>query len=183
MIVALEGEVVKKEPTFLHIKLKSGLTYKVSVSLQTSGRIKDSEKVELQIAHIIRDDAWLLFGFLDIDEKRMFEELVKINGVGPSTAITICSTLSPKGFEEALLHANIDAFKRVPGIGPKTAKRILVELSEFNLSSEKGSPIYEEAILALESLGFKRTKINSVLKSCTGMNTSELIKEALQKLS
>lgn len=185
MIVAIEGVVVYQEPTFLHVKLNSGLTYKVSVSLQSSAKVKENEKVSLKISHIIREDAELLFGFLSIDEQRMFEALLKVNGVGPSTAMAACSTISPNGFSEALIHSNIDAFKKVPGVGPKTAKRILVELSEFALvlGESAQSPIYQEALLALESLGFKKVKINSALKHCTSSSTSELIKEALQKLS
>lgn len=185
MIVAIDGTVTYKEPTFLHVKLDSGITYLVAISLQTSAKVKENQKLELKISHIIREDAQLLFGFLESDEKRMFEALIKVNGVGPSTAMAVCSTISPKGFSEALLYSSIDVFKKVPGIGPKTAKRILVELSEFNPTSNDGSnsPIYQEALMALESLGFKKVKINSVLKNCSANSTSELIKEALQKLS
>ena len=183
MIVAIEGVVTKKEPTFLHVKISSGLTYKLQVSLYTSGAIS-SEKVELKTTQVIREDANLLFGFLEEDEQRMFEILIKLSGIGPSTAMAICSTLTPRGFAEALMHGNVDAFKQVPGIGPKSAKRILVELSDFSLSSDSGNgmPSQNEALMALESLGFKKDRIQKVLSTCKSTDTAALIKEALQKL-
>lgn len=184
MIVQIEGKVTKKEPTLLHVKLLNGLTYGIFISLQTSGAIKMDETVNLHVKQVIREDANLLYGFLDLDEQLMFEALLKVNGVGASTAMAVCSTLSPNGFSDALINGSIEAFKKVPGIGPKTAKRILVELSEFNLNSNSGgSPIFTQAVQALESLGFKKEKINQVLKNCTATSTSELVKEALKKLS
>lgn len=184
MIVQIEGKITKKEPTFLHVRLSSGLTYGVFISLQTSASVKTDEITSLHVKEIIREDAHLLYGFLDLNEQAMFEALLKVNGVGASTAMAVCSTLSPKGFGDALMHGSIEAFKKVPGIGPKTAKRILVELSEFSLNaSGGGSPIFSETLLALESLGFKKDKINSVLKHCTATSTGELVKEALKKLS
>ncbi len=186
MIVNLEGTITKKDPTFLHLKLASGVTYGIFISLQTSALVKLDEIVSLDIKQIIREDANLLYGFLNSDEKLMFEALLKVNGVGSATAMAVCSTLSPKGFSDALANGSVDSFKKVPGIGPKTAKRILVDLSEFNVGSSMSSgvsPIFNEASLALESLGFKKEKINSVLKNCTATNTGELVKQALKKLS
>ncbi len=184
MIIAIDGKIVKKEPTYVHVKLSNGVTYGIFVSLQTSSNLEVGKISELLIKQIIREDANLLYGFLQTNEQAMFEALLKVNGVGATTAMAVCSTLSPKGFSDALMHSNIDAFKKVPGIGPKTAKRILVDLSEFNLNSQNQvAPMFNEAILALESLGFKRDKINSVLKNCTATNTGELVKQALKKLS
>lgn len=184
MIVAIEGKATHKEPTLVHVRLNSGLTYGVFISLQTSGNIKLDENISLFTTHIVREDAQLLYGFSSKDEQAMFKALLKVNGVGANTALAVCSTLTPKGFSEALVHGSIESFKKVPGIGPKTAKRILVELSEFSLNSSEGvTPIFHEASLALESLGFKKDKISSVLKTCNGTNTAEIIKQALKKLS
>lgn len=185
MIVGIEGKIVKKEPTFLYIKIANGLTYKVNISLFTSAKI-DTNIVSLHITQIIREDSHLMYGFLDIDEKNIFDTVIKLNGIGPSTALAICSTLSPSDFALALENQNIEAFKRVPGIGPKSAKRILVELSDFSLSSLKESSSNKnqiDAILALESLGFKKDKITKVLTTCKSDTTEELIKEALKKLA
>ncbi len=183
MIVAIEGKIVKKEPTFLHIKTDSGLTYRVNVSLFCSSGIC-TENISLHVTQILREDADNLYGFVNNDEKRVFDTLIKVNGVGPSTALAVCSTLSPSDFASALTSNSIEAFKKVPGIGPKSAKRILVELSDFELESESlGSNTFiNDTIMALESLGFKKERIRKVLSTCKGEDTSSLIKEALKKL-
>lgn len=181
MIVAIEGKIVKKEPAFIHLKLSNGLTYGIFISLQTSANLNTNDVTNLLIKEVIREDAHLFYGFLNSDEKAMFEALLKVNGIGATTAMAVCSTLSPKSFSDALIHGHIEAFKKVPGIGPKTAKRLLVELSEFSVGSGS-SPIFSEAILALESLGFKKDKINQALKDCSGNSTGEIVKQALKKL-
>ena len=183
MIVAIDGKVVKKEPTSICIKCASGVTYKLAVSLQCSMLIKE-ENVELYVTQIIREDANLLFGFVDIDEQRMFEKLIKLNGVGPGTALAICSTLTPTAFSLALKNSDTDSFIKVPGIGLKSAKRILVELGDFVLENSLDLTAQErnDAALALEALGFKKDKIQAVLFTCKSSSTQELIKEALNKL-
>ena len=184
MIIAIEGELVKKEPTLLHVKSASGLIYAIKVSLNCSSKI-DSKQLFLHTTLIIRDDAHILFGFLDEDEKMIFDRVLKISGVGPSTALAICSTFSPKSFQEAIISQDINALKSVPGIGAKSAKRILVELGDFNidLNKESGSTSLNEASMALESLGFKKESIKKVLKDLKDGDTQTLIKEALKKLT
>ena len=175
MIVALEGKIVKKEPTVVHVKCASGVTYKISTSLLTSSTCTLGEVVELNTTQIVREDAHLLFGFSTTQEQRVFETLIKLSGIGPSTAIAVCSTLSPKEFTNALVTNDMSAFVRVPGIGPKGAKRILVELGEFRLDSEESS-YANDAILALESLGFKRDKIQKAISECSSTDTASLVK-------
>lgn len=183
MIIGIEGKVFKKEPTSVCLKLSSGLSYKVFVSLFTAQKITE-EFVSLHVTPVIREDQHSLYGFWDEEEKKVFDTLIKLSGIGPSTALAICSTLSPNDFLQALATQNIDAFKRVPGIGPKGAKRILVELGDFSLHADvmpQGSML--EASMALESLGFKKESVKKVLATCKGNDTQSLIKEALQKLS
>ena len=185
MIVGIEGKVTKKEVTFVHIHTASGLTYKVFVSLSCIGKIT-GDTVFLHVTQIIREDQHSLYGFVDENEKKVFDTLIKLNGIGPSTALAVCSTLSPDDFASALISQNIQAFQKVPGIGPKSAKRILVELSDFSLqighdSSAQGSAL--EAAMALESLGFKKESVKKVLATCQAGDTQTLIKEALKKLS
>lgn len=186
MIVGIEGKIIKKEITYVHLKLLNGLTYKVNVSLFTINKLVD-EIASLHVSQIIREDQHSLYGFFDESEKKVFETLIKLSGIGPSTAMAVCSTLGADGFTQALATQNIDAFKMVPGIGPKSAKRILVELSDFVLLSNsdslpQGSML--EASMALESLGFKKESIKKALSMCAESNdTQSLIKEALKKLS
>ena len=175
------GKITKKEPTLLYIKCASGVTYKISTSILTSSTCTLGEVVELHTTQVVREDAHLLFGFNTTQEQKVFETLIKLNGIGPSTAIAICSTLSPTEFANALTSNDMNAFVRVPGIGPKGAKRILVELGDFRLESEANS-YTNDAILALESLGFKRDKIQKTILECSSTDTASLVKEALKKL-
>lgn len=184
MIVGLEGSVEYKEPTFLHVNVH-GLIYEVFVSLQTFGMI-NSDKVKLYASHIIREDAQQLYGFYEKAEKILFERLIKISGVGPKVGMAICSTFSPSQFASVIASNDIAMLKKVPGIGPKSAGRILVELSGFDAiladSNSSANPAAGEAMLALESLGFKKDQISSALSSCEGIDTASLVKEALKKL-
>lgn len=185
MIVGIEGKIVKKEVTYLHIKTSTGLTYKVFVSLFSIGKITQDE-ISLHVSQIIREDQHSLYGFVEEREKKIFETLIKLNGIGPSTALAVCSTLSPDDFAQALATQNVDAFRMVPGIGPKSAKRILVELSDFSLhvsDDTQANHSMLEASMALESLGFKKEMVKKALSTCQATDTASLIKEALKKLS
>ncbi|MCH9814292.1 MAG: Holliday junction branch migration protein RuvA [Epsilonproteobacteria bacterium] len=184
MIVAIEGEVVKKEPTFLHLKLTNGLTYLVHISINSSAQISTA-KISLHATQIIKEDSHALYGFVDILEKSMFDRVIKINGVGPSTALAICSTFTPEAFSHAVMGQDVNALKAVPGIGPKSAKRILVELGDFTLISDDdgAGQVKQDALLALESLGFKKEAINKALRDTESTTTEALIKEALKKLT
>jgi len=183
MIVGLVGKVVKKEPTQLHINV-NGVIYEVFVSLNCSSKIV-SDEIKLEITHIIREDAQSLYGFLDVNEKKLFDTVIKINGVGPKVALAICSTFTPSSFAQIVTNSDVSMLKRVPGIGPKGASRILVELSGFIVDStlnDEALNIKLEAALALESLGFKKDLVANVLKTCSLTTTSELVREALKKL-
>ncbi|MBD3842550.1 MAG: Holliday junction branch migration protein RuvA [Campylobacterales bacterium] len=188
MIVAIEGKIEKKEPTLVHINV-NGLVYEVFVSLNCSGAIIDS-KVKLHTTQIIKEDSNSLYGFLDLNEKKLFDTVIKINGVGPKVAMAICSTFTPASFAQIVTNNDVSMLKRVPGIGPKGASRILVELSGFvvtssaNVSDETNNlnACAVEAAMALESLGFKKDQISKALANCTSTDTASLVKEALKNL-
>lgn len=184
MIVGLRGKIVKKEPTVIHMDV-NGVVYEVFVSLNCSSKITD-ENIILNTTHIIKEDSQSLYGFLDINEKKLFDTVIKINGVGPKVALAICSTFTPTSFSQIVSNNDVSMLKRVPGIGPKGASRILVELSGFVITADQqedaASNSHFEAQLALESLGFKKELISKVLKSCTSTSTSDLVKEALKLL-
>lgn len=187
MIVGIRGRVLKKEPTSVDVESASGLVYRVLVSLFTSSMI-DSDEVFLHTTYIVKEDYQKLFGFATLEEKEIFDRVLKINGVGPSTALAICSTLSPSDFFKALSCSDIDAFKKVPGIGPKSAKRILVELGDFTPNPDAGEGgsveqlATQKATMALESLGFKKDAIKKAINRCKSNTTESLIKEALKYL-
>jgi Holliday junction DNA helicase RuvA len=189
MIVGLKGKIVYKEPSFVHLDV-NGVVYEVFISLQAFSALS-KEEVSLFTTHIIREDAQLLFGFLEMSEKKMFARLIKINGVGPKVAMAICSTYSPAQFAIVINNKDMNGVKKVPGIGPKSAGRILVELVGFDEellanesdTSSSTSLAFSQASEALEALGFKKDKIAKVLSSCSGgEDTASLVKEALKLL-
>ena len=183
MIVGIEGTIERKEPTFIHLNV-NGLIYEVNISLNTSNGM-DKGRVKLFVTQIIREDANLLFGFLEMNEKKMFDTLIKINGVGPKVAMATCSTFVPATFSRVVADKDVSLLKRVPGIGPKAASRILVELADFIVDGDEASGMVQsgmsDAILALESLGFKKEHIRKALMGATG-DTASLVKQGLKKL-
>jgi len=182
MIVGIEGTIEKKEPTRVHLNV-NGLIYEVFISINTFHAL-ETEKVKLYTIQIIREDAHSLYGFSSESEKQMFAQLIKINGVGPKVGLAICSTYTPSSFSAIVQANDVTSLKRVPGIGPKGASRILVELSNFivDASTESSTPSQAEAAMALESLGFKKEQIIKVLTGIQASDTGEIVKEALKKL-
>ncbi|WP_297442163.1 Holliday junction branch migration protein RuvA [Sulfurimonas sp.] len=186
MIVGLNGKIVHKEPSFVHMDVQ-GVVYEVFISLHTFSALPKDE-VSLYITHIIREDAQLLFGFLEMSEKKLFARLIKINGVGPKVAMAICSTYTPTQFATVINNKDVNGVKKVPGIGPKSAGRILVELNGFDAEiltagdTTQASTAFSEASEALEALGFKKDKISKALSACEGSDTASLVKGALKLL-
>ncbi len=183
MIVGIVGTVEHKEPTVVHINTH-GVIHEVHISINTSNQITDRQ-VRLFVTQVIREDAHLLFGFMDKNEQKMFDTVLKINGIGPKVALAICSTFTPGTFARVVAAKDVAMLKRVPGIGPKAASRILVELADFIVDGhdEEGSHsgAVGEAVMALESLGFKKEAIQKVLTGLNG-DTSVLVKEGLRRL-
>ena len=184
MIVGLKGKIEYKEPSFVHVEV-SGVIYEVFISLQTFSALP-KERVKLFTTQIIREDAQLLYGFIDMAEKKLFARLIKINGVGPKVAMAICSTYTPAQFATVINNKDMNGVKKVPGIGPKSAGRILVELNGYDAdimsSQSPKNQSFNEATEALESLGFKKDKISKALTACDGEDTASLVKQALKLL-
>jgi len=182
MIVGIEGKIEKKEPTFVHLNVQ-GIIHEVHISINTSNQI-DSKETKLFITQVIREDINLLFGFIDNNEKQMFDTVIKINGVGPKVGLAICSTFTPNTFAKVVASKDVNMLKRVPGIGPKAASRILVELADFIVDTHEDNALTSsstEAMMALESLGFKKEAVRKALLGATG-DTSTLVKDGLKKL-
>jgi len=182
MIVGIKGEIERLESTFTHINC-NGLIYEVFISLNTSNAI-DTKDIKLLTTYIVREDAQLLYGFIDKNEKKMFDTLLKINGIGAKVAMAICSTFSPSIFSDIVVNKDVAMLKKVVGVGPKSANRILVELADFIIDGDIGgedATARGEAIMALESLGFKREHIQKAISGLKG-DTQTIIKDALRKL-
>ncbi len=184
MIVGLIGNIDHKEPNKLHLEVH-GVIYEVFISLHTFSTLT-APQVTLHISHIIREDAQQLYGFSQKSEKTLFEGMLKINGIGPKAALAICSTFTPEQFAGIITSKDVTALKKVPGIGPKSAARIMVELAGFDTVLLQGESFTtsasSEALMALESLGFKKEEILNALSKCNSTETATLVKEALKQL-
>ncbi len=179
MIYAIEGEIFDKDNGKIYLKTNSGIIYEINISLMNFSKLEKGKNALFLITEIIKENEYTLYGFLNKNEKKLFDCLLKINGVGPKAALGIISTMTPEEFINAVQNGDINALKKVPGIGPKSAKRIIVEMGEFeteNLNNE-----LTQAIIALENLGFKRNDILKVLQGEKG-SVEELIKTALKRL-
>lgn len=181
MIIGLKGKIEKVEPNFVALDVH-GVVYGIHISLSCSLSLKAQDEVKLLITEIIREDAFMLFGFTQKLEQEIFERLIKINGVGPKVAMAILSTFSPEDFVKIIESKNVQALQKVSGIGAKGASKIMVDLAGFfDFSKEDSiSQAHKEASMALEGLGFKKGDIAQVLKKISAQETSAIIKEALK---
>lgn len=180
MIAAIEGEVYRKEPTKIFIK-SCGIVYEINISLNTSSKI-EGRTCFLFTKEIIREDSRELYGFFSPQEKELFEKITKISGIGAKTAIAVLSTFTPEQFFAILSQKDQKALQKVPGIGLKSAGRILVELEGYVGDVGVLDASKSEAFSALEGLGFKREEIVKLLEGIESGDTSEIVKEALKKI-
>lgn len=181
MIAGLIGSVYKRGVGGVLFNV-NGVIYEVSMSLNALPSVKENDT--LLITQIIREDSIALYGFLNKDEKDLFDNLIKINGIGPKVALSICSAFKPAEFLNIANSNDFTTLKKVPGIGEKMAKRIIVEISgklgniaQLNLPQSK-----IDALNALESLGFKNSEILKMIENTTATSTEAIVKEALQRL-
>ncbi len=196
MIAYIKGEITHKNPAFVVVEA-AGLGYHIHISLHTYAQIEKLEVVKLLIHQVIKEDAHLLYGFATDAERTLFRLLLSVTGVGPTSAQLVLSALSPDELRAAIVGENEATFKRVRGIGPKTAKRIILDLKdkvikdggeEISFTVAADGQLREEALAALLSLGFARPQVqrvlNAILRDHAGLQSAEqLIKLALRELS
>ncbi|MGC1182078.1 Holliday junction branch migration protein RuvA [Legionella sp.] len=197
MIGWLDGQIVDKHQPGKLVLNVHGVGYDVETSLNTFFQLDVlSGSIGLHIHTIVREDALLLYGFLDKQERMLFRALIKVNGVGPKMAMAILSSITPKEFIQCIKQENAAFLTKLPGIGKKTAERLVIEMRDsIQQFSESASnmlqkPTYlvrgqDEAVSALESLGYKpQEALKAVNKIDDGNKGCEqLIREALQILS
>ena len=174
-----------------------GIGYQIHITLNTYGQIKDLAEGILYTHLVIKEDAHTLFGFADRMEKQMFQHLISVSGVGPSTAQVVLSSLTSDQVSMAILSEDERTFGRVKGIGPKTAKRIIIDLKDKIGKVEAGRVLtyasqnntnVEEALSALVALGFNRSQVQKALnelltKEQKDWSVEDLVKEGLRKLA
>ncbi len=197
MIDFIKGQIAFKTPTYLIIETSGGVGYRVNISLHTYTKVEKEENVRL-VTHLqIKEDAHTLFGFAEDSERTIFLHLISVSGVGATTAQVLLSALSPDEVRAAILGENEAVFNKVKGIGPKTAKRIIldlkdkmkkdggVDMAQLNLSVATGT-MRDEAIAALTTLGYPRIAVqkalNKILNEKKVASVEELIKLGLKDM-
>ena len=193
MITYIKGRLIEKTPTKIVVE-SSGIGYEINISLNTFERILDEENIKIYTYLQRKEDSDILFGFSEKSERAIFQKLISISGIGPSTARTILSSISPKEIQDAVWSEDIDRIKSIKGIGLKTAQRLVIELKDkvelfdkkdLDLSSEMYD-IKKEALLALSVLGFNKQKSEKIVSKIYFENKEielqELIKQSLNKL-
>jgi len=190
----IAGKIDRITPTEVVIN-SNGVGYLLHITLNTFEKIKSENEIKIYAHLIVREDSHTLYGFATTNEREMYVKLVGVNGVGPSTARMILSSLSVDDVVSAISNANIAVLKSIKGIGPKAAQRLIVELqdklggigtdSAYQLTG--GSQAMEEALEALIALGFAKQSVNKILiritkESGNNLTTEELIKKSLQLL-
>ncbi len=199
MIFFIKGILIEKNPTFVIIDVH-GVGFGIYIPLSSFDKIGNiGEEVKLLTHLNVKEDSLTLYGFYTLEEKILFEMLIEVSGIGPRTAIGILSGISVSEFRSLILNKNHARLTAIPGIGKKTAERLVLELydkiskNSFKSASDistqtTNQELRVEAIQALCSLGFSRPiaekSVNVTLMSeSTGITLEELIKKALKTAS
>ena len=194
MISFLKGRLVHKDPAHIIIEV-NGVGYQVAISLQTYSEIKDQENILIHTHLQVREDAHVLFGFSNENEKKLFQQLVSVNGIGPSTAIVMLSYMNSNELKSAIVREDVAALQSIKGIGGKTAQRVIIDLKDklkkesweetSTVSSAPHNTLRNEALSALLTLGLPKAaaekSVDAILKKSGNTVTLEdLVKQALK---
>ena len=193
MITHIKGRLVEKNPTDVVIDC-NGMWYKLHISLHTFSSLPADELLQLYTHLQIKEDGHTLYGFIDKTEREIFRLLISVSGIGANTARTMLSSLEPTALREAIATGDVATIQSVKGIGAKTAQRVILDLKDkilkvFNIdevSSVPSNTNKNEALSALETLGFQRKQAEKVVVSILKVNPTfaveSIIKESLKKL-
>ena len=195
MIGSLNGLIISKKPSEVLIEV-NGIGYEVYIPLSTSFKLPSVDQTVQLLTHlIVREDQHTLYGFITEDERKLFRALIKISGVGPKLALTILSGINVEGFIRSVQMQDVDTLIHLPGIGKKTAERLLVEMkdkvgqmgdiAQNDAIESKDLRIIKEAHNALTSLGYKSVEARKILDGIdsNGLTVEALLKQALQSLN
>lgn len=169
-----------------------GIGYFLHISVNTYSRINGKENSKLFLYQVVREDAHLLYGFADKDERDFFRMLISVNGIGAAIAIMMLSSYLPDDLRNAILTENVNLLKSIKGIGAKTAQRVIIELKDKvgkGVASDKifktgDSVVRNEALSALEMLGFNKkaveNSLDQIIAAQPGLTVEQLLKIALK---
>lgn len=195
MIAYLQGTLTEKSPTRILIDVQ-GVGYDVWIPVSSYDRLPKVGEAAKVYTHLhVREDAHLLFGFATLEEKELFLLLISVSGIGPKSAIGIISSVQPKEFRQAILAENLAMITSLPGVGKKTAQRLVIELKEkiarqFTAETVTATTVApdlsEEAVMALVSLGYGKSMAEKAVAralrepSERTLSLQEIIKLALR---
>lgn len=203
MIGRLTGILLEKQPPHLLLEV-AGVGYEVEASMQTFYKLPElGQRITLFTHLSVREDAHLLFGFFDLHERGLFRQLIKINGIGPKLALTILSSISPEEFARCIHDNDSARLVRLPGVGKKTADRLIIEMRDrlealnesgpmlLNPAQEMASATMldklpsQDAISALVTLGYKFPEAQKAVSKVNqpGMSSEEIIRLALKGMA
>lgn len=195
MIAYLKGNLVIKSVDYIVIDVQ-GIGYKVYMSKTAIDKLEEEKEIKVYTYLKVREDDISLFGFNTLEELHMFELLISVGGIGAKSAIVILSNITPSKFALAVITSDVNTLKKLQGIGPKTAQRIILELkdkikTEEAIENQENTikqeeqiqEDMEELIQALQVLGYRRYEINNILPKIKEETLEDRIKEALQYLA
>ncbi|MCB0702452.1 MAG: Holliday junction branch migration protein RuvA [Candidatus Kapaibacterium sp.] len=192
MITCLKGKLIQKTPTSIIVDV-GGIGYLLNISMNTFENLPNLDSdLFIYTEMIVREDSITLYGFYSENERQLFKLLISVSGIGPKSGIGILSGISLTEFKSAILSANTTLLQKLPGVGKKTAERLVVELKDkFSHISLQGvdnktesNDILEDATLALVSLGYNNSIAMKAVKSALNqINTENYTSEQLIKLA
>lgn len=194
MFEYLKGPITDITPAYVVVEC-AGIGYYVNISLQTFSILDGKKEVLIYLHQVVREDAHILYGFANKDERELFRHLISVSGVGANTARVILSSMSAAEIQVAIAQGDINALKQIKGIGLKTAQRIVVDLKDKVFGKDTGpaqlfasinNTTRQEALSALVMLGFNKSAVEKVLdnllKEQNSLTVEGLIKLALKRL-
>ena len=193
MIGRLKGNVVDILDNVVLLDV-NGIGYEIEVTSTTLTNLQVSDTETMIFTHfVVREDAHSLYGFANQEERDLFRNLIKVNGIGPKLGLTILSSIGPERFIAYVSERDVTAITSIPGVGKKTAERLVLDLKDKLVNgfhtvvpmSPAGNESFQEAKLALVSLGYKPTEASKVLEQIYNEDQAveELIRAALQRLA
>ncbi|MCF8363009.1 MAG: Holliday junction branch migration protein RuvA [Prolixibacteraceae bacterium] len=193
MIEYISGQIIELNPAHVVIDI-NGIGYFIHISVNTYSALNGKNQTMLYIHEIIREDAHLLYGFHNSDERELFRNLISVSGVGANTGILFLSSLPADKIKVAIISGDVNCLKSVKGVGLKTAQRIIVELKDklskepisSNIFSTPDNSTRDEALSALVTLGFVKKGaekvIDKIMKNNPDFSVEQIIKEALKQM-
>lgn len=204
MIGRIRGTLIEKTPPFIIIETSAGVGYEIQVPMTTFYQLPDEGAEAIVATHLsISENLHALYGFISNKDKTLFRELIKVNGVGPKLALAILSGMEADEFVMTVHDGNVDRLVKLPGVGKKTAERLLVEMSDrlkdwsvsgLPNSGDTDTPVSnvpragdvtQEAVSALVALGYKPQQASKAVAQIEGegLKSEELIRLALRQLA